>query len=283
MFQGQFCLAFLHSFQLLFHDCGYPRWSLFFTLPNAIFFYYLFSDFYYKAYNTNKKKEVKQSWSGVFCLGFDSIILSFTLNLNESLFFVRYCQAQIHFWRDACHIINLNNVAKCFPVFIHAHTEIWNEEHSGCIISRCSRIATVCHCLDQSGARLSGRTKSLFGMHYTQSVLLACFVHTLVPPPPPHSLTVTSLLESVACFTVISTFTHLDATVRFRWVQILQSLTAAPALVIITIRNSRLRSCELVKNWQSLFSLAAAAADLPLLWCTVNSACQWTLPVGPFL
>ncbi|KAJ9590199.1 hypothetical protein L9F63_016688 [Diploptera punctata] len=49
---GQFCLAFLHSFQLLFHDCEYPRWSLFLILPNAIFFYYLFSDFYNKAYSS---------------------------------------------------------------------------------------------------------------------------------------------------------------------------------------------------------------------------------------
>ncbi|GLV34259.1 stuck in traffic [Carabus blaptoides fortunei] len=46
----QFCIAFLHSAQLLFHDCGFPRFSLYFTLPNAIFFYYLFYDFYNKAY-----------------------------------------------------------------------------------------------------------------------------------------------------------------------------------------------------------------------------------------
>jgi phenylalanyl-tRNA synthetase alpha subunit len=58
--QGQFCLAFLHSFQLLFHDCGFPRFTLFFTLPNAIFFYYLFSNFYFKSYN-GKVKELKQS------------------------------------------------------------------------------------------------------------------------------------------------------------------------------------------------------------------------------
>lgn len=47
---AQFCIAFLHSAQLLWHDCGFPRFSLFFTLPNAIFFYYLFWDFYHKAY-----------------------------------------------------------------------------------------------------------------------------------------------------------------------------------------------------------------------------------------
>lgn len=63
LFQGQFCVAFLHSFQLLFHDCGYPQWSIYFILPNAIFFYYLFNNFYCKAYDINKKKEVKLSWS----------------------------------------------------------------------------------------------------------------------------------------------------------------------------------------------------------------------------
>lgn len=47
---SQFCIAFLHSFQLLFYDCDYPRWTMYFILPNAIFFYYLFSDFYRKAY-----------------------------------------------------------------------------------------------------------------------------------------------------------------------------------------------------------------------------------------
>ncbi|KAI8428752.1 hypothetical protein MSG28_007437 [Choristoneura fumiferana] len=53
----QFCIAFLHSSQLLFYDCGYPRWSVVFTLPNSIFFYYLFYDFYYKSYK--KPEEAK--------------------------------------------------------------------------------------------------------------------------------------------------------------------------------------------------------------------------------
>lgn len=43
-------MAFLHSAQLLYTDCGYPRWSVCFTLPNAIFFYMLFNDFYKKSY-----------------------------------------------------------------------------------------------------------------------------------------------------------------------------------------------------------------------------------------
>lgn len=49
----QFIMTFLHSAQLVYTDCGYPRWSVFFTLPNAIFFYFLFNDFYQKSY---KKK-----------------------------------------------------------------------------------------------------------------------------------------------------------------------------------------------------------------------------------
>ncbi|KAI5754139.1 elongation of very long chain fatty acids protein AAEL008004-like [Diaphorina citri] len=65
----QFCIAFIHSSQLLFTDCGYPRWSVYFTLPNAIFFYYLFSDFYNKAYGSStpkgKGKDGKEVANGV--------------------------------------------------------------------------------------------------------------------------------------------------------------------------------------------------------------------------
>ncbi|XP_063989125.1 very long chain fatty acid elongase 7 isoform X1 [Diachasmimorpha longicaudata] len=54
---GQFCLAFLHSLQLLVYDCDYPRWSLILILPNVAFFYFLFSDFYKKAYVPDKSKK----------------------------------------------------------------------------------------------------------------------------------------------------------------------------------------------------------------------------------
>ncbi|KAI4460642.1 fatty acid acyl transferase-related [Holotrichia oblita] len=57
----QFCVAFLHSMQLLLYDCGFPRWSTVFTLPNAIFFYYLFSDFYKKAYTPDSPKNDKNA------------------------------------------------------------------------------------------------------------------------------------------------------------------------------------------------------------------------------
>lgn len=46
----------MHSAQLLWEDCGFPRWSVVFTLPNAIFFYYLFNDFYKKAYEGSGDK-----------------------------------------------------------------------------------------------------------------------------------------------------------------------------------------------------------------------------------
>ncbi|XP_070153889.1 very long chain fatty acid elongase 7-like [Polyergus mexicanus] len=53
----QFCLAFLHNCQLLFYDCDYPKISLVFVLPNAVFFYFLFSDFYNNAYTPKKEND----------------------------------------------------------------------------------------------------------------------------------------------------------------------------------------------------------------------------------
>ncbi|KAJ0180130.1 hypothetical protein K1T71_004721 [Dendrolimus kikuchii] len=62
----QFCIAFLHSSQLLFYDCGYPWWSVVFTLPNSVFFYYLFFDFYYKAYGKaeDRTKSITEASNG---------------------------------------------------------------------------------------------------------------------------------------------------------------------------------------------------------------------------
>lgn len=54
-FQGQFCLAFLHSCQLFFYDCDYPKFSMIFVLPNAIFFYLLFADYYNKSYTPDER------------------------------------------------------------------------------------------------------------------------------------------------------------------------------------------------------------------------------------
>ncbi|XP_011643468.1 elongation of very long chain fatty acids protein AAEL008004 [Pogonomyrmex barbatus] len=51
----QFCLAFLHNCLLLFYDCNYPKWSVILVLPNAMFFYFLFSDFYNNAYTVKKE------------------------------------------------------------------------------------------------------------------------------------------------------------------------------------------------------------------------------------
>lgn len=56
----QFCLVFLHNSQILFFDCGFPRWTLGMILPNAVFFYYLFSDFYKKSYTAPPKNDLKK-------------------------------------------------------------------------------------------------------------------------------------------------------------------------------------------------------------------------------
>jgi len=57
---AQFCIAFLHSCQLLIYDCEYPRFSLYLILPNAIFFYYLFNDFYNKAYPQRRLEQLRK-------------------------------------------------------------------------------------------------------------------------------------------------------------------------------------------------------------------------------
>ncbi|XP_030755503.1 elongation of very long chain fatty acids protein 4-like isoform X1 [Sitophilus oryzae] len=46
----QFCLIFLHSSLIFVTDCDYPKWAVTICLPNAIFFYYLFYDFYKTSY-----------------------------------------------------------------------------------------------------------------------------------------------------------------------------------------------------------------------------------------
>lgn len=49
-------MAFLHNAQLLYTDCGYPRWSVWLTMPNAIFFYFLFNNFYQQNFKASKGK-----------------------------------------------------------------------------------------------------------------------------------------------------------------------------------------------------------------------------------
>ncbi|KAL3269866.1 hypothetical protein HHI36_008923 [Cryptolaemus montrouzieri] len=55
----QMGLTFLHSAQLLFYDCGYPRWTVFFTMPNAILFVILFYDFYKQVYFKNREAKTE--------------------------------------------------------------------------------------------------------------------------------------------------------------------------------------------------------------------------------
>ncbi|KAL9894914.1 elongation of very long chain fatty acids protein-like [Glossina fuscipes] len=55
----QFGIVFLHQTQLLYNDCDFPRWSAAFTLPNAVFFYFLFNNFYQQSYSNRKNKNDK--------------------------------------------------------------------------------------------------------------------------------------------------------------------------------------------------------------------------------
>lgn len=77
----QFGMAFLHSAQLLYTDCGYPRWSVCFTLPNAIFFYMLFNDFYKKSYS--KKGKAKATKQKAVANGTSNGHITHDINHNE--------------------------------------------------------------------------------------------------------------------------------------------------------------------------------------------------------
>ncbi|VEN54512.1 unnamed protein product, partial [Callosobruchus maculatus] len=56
----QFTLVFVHSAQILWTDCGYPRLIGGFLLVHSAIFFGLFTNFYYQTYNRSKAKAVKQ-------------------------------------------------------------------------------------------------------------------------------------------------------------------------------------------------------------------------------
>lgn len=51
--------------QLLYTDCGYPRWTTVLVMPNAIFFYILFNDFYKAAYKPLAESDQKNEAIGL--------------------------------------------------------------------------------------------------------------------------------------------------------------------------------------------------------------------------
>jgi len=59
LFQFQFCLVFLHSLLILRKECNYPKFVVGLLSPNAMFFYFLFNDFYQSAYKKSAPKPDK--------------------------------------------------------------------------------------------------------------------------------------------------------------------------------------------------------------------------------
>lgn len=56
---AQFFLVFIHSAQLLFVDCGYPRFIGALLLLHSTIFFGLFSHFYYQTYKKSQKSAIK--------------------------------------------------------------------------------------------------------------------------------------------------------------------------------------------------------------------------------
>ncbi|XP_076347005.1 very long chain fatty acid elongase AAEL008004-like isoform X2 [Tachypleus tridentatus] len=53
----QFIMIFVHSFQLLFRECDYPKGFMWWIGFHAVLFWFLFWDFYKNAYGKSKKKD----------------------------------------------------------------------------------------------------------------------------------------------------------------------------------------------------------------------------------
>ena len=61
--QLQFMLVFIHSAQVLFFDCGYPKLVAALLLVHSTIFFVLFFDFYQQAYKKRMKLEAKMRWA----------------------------------------------------------------------------------------------------------------------------------------------------------------------------------------------------------------------------
>lgn len=48
-------MIFVHSFQLLFRECSYPKGFMWFIGAHAILFWFLFYDFFYTSYTKKRK------------------------------------------------------------------------------------------------------------------------------------------------------------------------------------------------------------------------------------
>ncbi|XP_015113965.1 elongation of very long chain fatty acids protein AAEL008004 [Diachasma alloeum] len=57
----QFVLVFIHTFQLLFTECNYPKAFVWWIGMHAVLFFFLFRDFYIKAYTRRKAKKTSLS------------------------------------------------------------------------------------------------------------------------------------------------------------------------------------------------------------------------------
>ncbi|KAK8778439.1 hypothetical protein V5799_020220 [Amblyomma americanum] len=56
---AQFVILFMHMLVPLFRDCGYPLAHILITLPQGIFFFVMFMNFYIKSYSNKKKLQTR--------------------------------------------------------------------------------------------------------------------------------------------------------------------------------------------------------------------------------
>ena len=77
-------IIFIHSFQLLFRDCNYPRGFMWWIGFHAILFWFLFMDFYKNTYS-HKKQEVKSLNHFMACSQTEKLLNGFNKDYENDL------------------------------------------------------------------------------------------------------------------------------------------------------------------------------------------------------
>ena len=90
--QVQFVIVMIHSFQLFFIDCNYPKLCAWAIGLQAVIFHLLFADFYKQAY---KKKQASKVRIGILVL-YVNIAWLFNLLFHSSVTQTELCTLSCH-------------------------------------------------------------------------------------------------------------------------------------------------------------------------------------------
>ena len=134
--QVQFIAVMVHSFQLLFIDCNYPRAFMWFIGMHSVLFFFLFREFYKQTYQKKRKSSVakaaiqKVCWEGcsrmttlkLMCVEMELLvwincILKIKISWDDCRTVDRCC---LMGWPWDCYILPLSLTFVCVCVCVRA-------------------------------------------------------------------------------------------------------------------------------------------------------------------